>query len=170
MNFGNELSNEQSHLCDLDQSDLAALAPNLYLGSLEGVTRAIERQPDRFSHVLSCINSFPDIPEGVTHLALQIEANPLGGSHAEFQKAVEFIHSGLKLGGVVAVHCEMGTSRSPAVLAAYLTYANGIDLKEAIKQVYDCRQGVQINPWIMGDLKKWAGELPHCPGSISGCD
>lgn len=162
MNFGNELSNEQAQLGNLDQNDLTALTSNLYLGSLEGVTKALERNPERFSHVLSCINFFPNIPQGVEHLSLQIEANPLGGSQAEFQKAVEFIHKGLKCGGPVVVHCELGTNRSPAVIAAYLTYANGIELKDAIKQVYDCRQGAQINPWIMGDLKRWAGELPHC--------
>lgn len=170
MNVGNELSQEHCNLNNLIEDDVTELLPNLFLGSLEGITQAIGKQPDRFTHVLSCINSFPEIPESVVHLYVQIEANPLGGSQAEFQKAVEFIHGGLKFGGPVAVHCEMGTSRSPAVIAAYLTYAKGVQLKDAMKHVYDCRQGVQINPWIMGDLKKWADELPHCHGTAPGSD
>ncbi|MDX1669172.1 MAG: dual specificity protein phosphatase, partial [Limnobacter sp.] len=114
--------------------------------------------PKRFSHILSCADSPDNLPEEVNHLRVNIEPNPMGETKADFQAAVEFIGLGLAEGGDIAVHCEMGTSRSPAVVAAYLIYAQNIELIHAVKHVYESRHGVQINPWILNDLKRWAQE------------
>lgn len=142
-----------------EATQLSLMAPRLYLGSAFDLSQALRQQPQRFSHILSCADSPENIPEKVQHLRVNIEPNPMGESHSEFQSAVEFIAQALAEGGEIAVHCEMGTSRSPAVVAAYLIYAEKVELIHAVKHVYESRHGVQINPWVLNDLKRWADQL-----------
>ena len=52
----------------------------------------------------------------------------------------EFIHSAVKCGERVLIHCRLGIGRSPTMAAAYLVWT-GMPVDEAIRQVELPEQG-----------------------------
>jgi len=51
---------------------------------------------------------------------------------AAIQEAIAFIRTQIQAGRRVLVHCEMGLSRSPAVVVAYLHAVHGMQIEEAV--------------------------------------
>jgi len=54
-------------------------------------------------------------------------------------QSVEVLNALLSAGRTVYVHCNLGMSRSPSVVVAYLVWKRGWDLDEAVDHVTRCR-------------------------------
>ena len=72
-----------------------------------------------------------------------LQENPL----SRYRQAVETIDRLLRGGHTVLVHCKAGISRSPAVVAGYLTSKEGLDPLRAWNLIVSKRPVVEPN-WI----------------------
>src|SRR3990167_6652409 len=71
---------------------------------------------------------------------------------ALIDEAVNFLLDQTARGHRVLVHCEMGVSRSPAIAAAYLHLAQGVELEAAVRQVRAARPGAEPHPALIASL------------------
>jgi len=80
-------------------------------------------------------------------------------------RAMQFIHAQLQLGRRVLVHCEMGISRSPSLVASYLHQYRGLDLDQAIAAVQAVRPIADPHPELIRSLRHYHQQrlqrLPH---------
>lgn len=70
-------------------------------------------------------------------------------------RAMEFIHAQLQLERRVLVHCEMGISRSPSLVASYLHQYLGQDLDQAIASVKAARPIAEPHPELINSLRQY---------------
>jgi dual specificity phosphatase 12 len=68
---------------------------------------------------------------GPNHLVISVDDNEYEDILVHMPKAVEFTHRALEEGGKVLVHCVMGVSRSPTIVAAYREFCVTLPRVEA---------------------------------------
>lgn len=81
-------------------------------------------------------------------------------------EAVNFLLEQTSRGRRVLVHCEMGISRSPAIAAAYLHQALGVELREAWRRVRAARPVADPHPALLVSLASHFGER-DAPADLS---
>jgi len=74
-------------------------------------------------------------PAGITYKGLKLLDVDQTNIAAHFDEVAIFIDSALSGGGKVLVNCQMGMSRSPACVLAYLIIRHDMTMGEAIRQV-----------------------------------
>lgn len=74
-------------------------------------------------------------------------------------EACNFLLDQTARGRRVLVHCEMGVSRSPAIAAAYLHLAQGVDLSQALRSVRAARPVAEPHPALIASLFSHFGTL-----------
>ncbi len=67
-------------------------------------------------------------------------------------QAMDFLHSQLQSGRRVMVHCEMGISRSPALVASYLHQFENLSLDAAISHIQAVRPQAEPHPELVASL------------------
>ena len=102
-------------------------------------------EPDRFS----------DPSTGISRLCIPVHDTNEENLLQHLRETTDFIHEALSSGGKILVHCQVGYSRSPAVVAAYLmeTYELGhIEALAEIKKVRNVspRKGFYNQLYIFG--------------------
>ncbi|XP_018939109.2 dual specificity protein phosphatase 26-like isoform X2 [Cyprinus carpio] len=88
---------------------------------------------------------------GITYMGIDAHDSPTYDMSANFNKAAEFIHTALKRGGKILVHCHVGVSRSATIVLAYLMLKQNMTLVEAIQKVKEGR-GVFPNRGFLRQL------------------
>ncbi|XP_051965130.1 dual specificity protein phosphatase 26-like isoform X2 [Xyrauchen texanus] len=76
---------------------------------------------------------------GITYLGIEAQDSPTFDMSANFNIGAQFIHTALKEGGKILVHCHVGVSRSATVVLAYLMLKHNMTLVEAINTVKEGR-------------------------------
>ena len=71
-------------------------------------------------------------------------------------QAFDFLDRAIEKGDKVLLHCEMGISRSPAILAAYLVVSEGLDADTAIATVQAACPGADPHPALRASLYQLA--------------
>uniref|UniRef100_A0A671MDQ4 Dual specificity protein phosphatase 26 n=2 Tax=Sinocyclocheilus anshuiensis TaxID=1608454 RepID=A0A671MDQ4_9TELE len=125
--------------------------PSLYIEE-----NCAEIRRHRFTHVLNCAHSSRRGGEiydgmGITYMGIDAYDSPTYDMSANFNKAAEFIHTALKEGGKILVHCHVGVSRSATIVLAYLMLKHNMTLVEAIQKVKEGR-GVFPNRGFLRQL------------------
>ncbi|XP_051525878.1 dual specificity protein phosphatase 26-like [Myxocyprinus asiaticus] len=118
--------------------------PNLYIGDMNIAENCAELRRCHFSHVLNCAHSSrrgSEIYEGmgITYLGIEAHDSPTFDMSANFNIGAQFIHTALKGGGKILVHCHVGVSRSATIVLAYLMLKHNMTLVEAINTVKEGR-------------------------------
>jgi rhodanese-related sulfurtransferase len=118
--------------------------PNLWIGSLQGASEALQKPQSSFTHAVSCIEICPRLRQGIVQLHIPVSDNPDESLLAHFQNQ-----------GKVIVHCEQGISRSAALIAAHLIQHEDMNVKQALLAVYSAKPAAKVNPWFVRDLVDW---------------
>ena len=76
--------------------------------------------------------------------------------------ALEFASTAIAKGGVVFAHCHAGSSRSGAVVCAYLMKADGLTFADAFARTRACRSNVKPNAGFRAHLRAFQDSLGGC--------
>lgn len=142
---------------------MSLVLPNLWLGNLD-LTRDFEfLRENKISHVITLLESDYSSPElvaqGVTHMRILIhdlEEEPI---YDIFERTCAFLDNAMKNGGCVYVHCFMGISRSPTIVAAYLIKHCDMTACEALDHLQHVRPIVCPNDGFRKALERWEQQL-----------
>lgn len=149
------------------EEDINKVRSNLWIGSLQGTSGALHNKPSLFARAVSCIEICPELRQGIGQLHISVGDVPSASLLEHFSKSSNYIHQALKNDERIIVHCEMGISRSAALVAAYLIKHENMDVKQALRTVYSARPKAHVNPWFVKNLVQWwqdqAQNLPSEP-------
>jgi protein-tyrosine phosphatase len=153
---------------------MSLILPNLLLGDINGAHDLDFLQKHGITHVLSaleCDFSTPElVAQEVVHMRVLLFDCEDEKISDVFERTTEFIRSALAEGGVVYVHCLMGMSRSPTLVAAYLILEKGMTDGEALEFLHARRSCVDPNA---GFRRALAGlsidKNDYCPGDAIAC-
>ena len=134
------------------------VAPGLFIGNVRGAKRSKRLQTEGITHVLNCSPMVPCFHRDKFHyLELEVYDDSDEDISQHFEAAIAFVREGRAAGGVF-VHCFAGTSRSAALVAAYLVRDEGMGLEDALATVRRARASVRPNAGFMEQLDRWARE------------
>ena len=134
------------------------VAPGLFIGNVRGAKRSKRLQAEGVTHVLNCSPMVPCFHRDKFHyLELEVYDDSDEDISQHFEAAIAFVREGRAAGGVF-VHCFAGTSRSAALVAAYLVREEGMGLEDALATVRRARASVRPNAGFMEQLDRWARE------------
>jgi dual specificity phosphatase 12 len=143
---------------------MSEIMPNLWLGCLDIIYDREFLKENGITHVLSVIEedivSPAMISAHVTHMHVRLPDLHDSPIVDYFQICNGFIEEALSSGGAVYVHCIMGMSRSPTIVAAYLMSKKGLSDKEAIAFIIARRPIVDPNDGFRGALSAF-GKKAH---------
>ncbi len=132
------------------------VAPGLYIGNVRGAKRSKRLQAEGITHILNCSPMVPCFHrDKFCYLELEVYDDSDEDIAQHFEAAIAFVREGRAAGGVF-VHCFAGTSRSAALVAAYLIREEALDLEEALATIKRARASVRPNPGFMEQLAHWA--------------
>jgi protein-tyrosine phosphatase len=141
------------------------LPAKLFLGPL-GLTYDAEFLTSHgITHVVSVLEDDHSTNElvarRVTHMRIRLRDVETEDIFAAFEPATQFIHNALSggsgSGGVVYVHCLMGISRSPTIVAAYLLRYGGYrTVEDVLGFLQKIRPCVCPNEGFVTALERWA--------------
>ena len=101
--------------------NVSKILPFLFLGGQEGTTEKAMEKSLNISHIVSlCSESRPHFPEDFVYLNLGIADSPQANILKVLEPSFEAINAAKNAGGCCLVHCQVGMSRSSAVVLAYL--------------------------------------------------
>ena len=139
---------------------MSLILPNLWLGNLDILHDAEFLTENNITHVISLleieVTTWQMVKRKIKQMSIKIydaDDAPIGDV---FEATTAFIDNALTEGGAVYVHCLMGMSRSPTIVAAYLIKKHGMTAKEAIDYLQSLRPIVDPNPGFRDALEKWA--------------
>ena len=146
-------------------SGVSEIVFGIFIGS--GRDGRDEQQIGRFHTILNCAKDWPALskrPENViTYLHLPLLDQPTS-MLASFLPPIFSVLDAAK--GQVLVHCIKGSSRSPAIVAAYLIARRGYSALGAVKLLCERRDSVCINPGFLLDLLAIESEYERGCSSI----
>ncbi|XP_066500409.1 dual specificity protein phosphatase 26-like [Hoplias malabaricus] len=130
--------------------------PRLYIGDMDSAENRSELRRRNFTHVLNCAHSSRRGAEfydgmGITYLGIEAHDSPAYDMSVNFDTAAAFIHSALRGGGKILVHCHVGVSRSATIVLAYMMLKQNMTLVEAINTVKEGR-GIIPNKGFLRQL------------------
>lgn len=110
------------------------------------------------THVLSVCEQMVDVPGDMVYEWYKTEDVCTFDISKHFEKAVRFLRDVRRRGGVVLVHCYAGSSRSVAIVAAYMVWC-GWDLQAALREIRGVREAACPNEGFLERLAEWEREI-----------
>jgi hypothetical protein len=146
------------------RSCIQEVVPNLCITNYFGAKKMAQLQQARISHVVICADELPPVfPSDFAYLKLTGLVDNTGTSLKPYlQAALPWIQAALDAGGRVLLHCASGSSRSGAVLTAYLMWHHHMAVDEALALARRCRPILVPNPGFYEQLKASDSWLPGC--------
>ncbi|WP_210397498.1 dual specificity protein phosphatase family protein [Motiliproteus sediminis] len=129
------------------------VTPSLAVGSRLDAADAEQLQRHDIRAVLSLAPAAR--PRGIwCQLHLQMaDRQPIPDT--TIRRAMEFIHAQQQLGRRVLVHCEMGISRSPSLIASYLHQYQQMELEQAVALIKQARPQAEPHPELLASLRDY---------------
>jgi protein-tyrosine phosphatase len=136
----------------------------LYLGNqLTANSRSFLKE-NKIRYIVNCAYDPMEYNEeisGINYLQLPLKDEPSQRLLPYFKHVVEFIQESLKHGPVL-VHCELGISRSPSMIVAYLLATKGMNVQEAFQHLSSFSPSVNPLPSFRKELLEfWKQTLSH---------
>ncbi|KAF8181236.1 protein-tyrosine phosphatase-like protein [Mycena galopus ATCC 62051] len=116
----------------------AIIEAKLYLGNLVAARSQRALTERRITHVLSvCTDPISaELPQsGIQHMRIPIEDVDYADLLIHLPSACQFIDIAIRSGGAILVHDIQGSSRSAAVVAAYLMWAYRLCATKALETI-----------------------------------
>ena len=144
------------YAADRRGEDASEVFPNVFISSLSTSKNKPFLKSLGITHILPVGFGFKAVfPEDFKYLVLgDIADNPSACIIRVFEQSSAFISQGV-LQGKVLVHCQMGMSRSGAVVAAFLMKCHSLRLKEALRTLRQRRPCVKPNKGFMEQLREY---------------
>ncbi|KAF8868859.1 protein-tyrosine phosphatase-like protein [Mucidula mucida] len=118
---------------------------------------SVLRQKHGITHVLSVLEEDMSVSlDSERHLIVKVKDNESADLISHFPATCEFIDDALTAGGRVLVHCALGLSRSPTVIAAYLIRKRGLSVEEALALIRKSRELIMPNDGFLKQLNEYA--------------
>jgi protein-tyrosine phosphatase len=140
---------------------MSEIVDGLLLGGLDLLYDLEFLREHKITHVLTIMDEDLCTPAmlatRVTHMTVRIndlDTEPIGDY---FEVCREFISDAINSGGAVFVHCLMGISRSPTIVAAYLMTTRSWDAEKALALIRAQRPIIDPNDGFrkaLGIIKK----------------
>jgi hypothetical protein len=128
---------------------MSLILPNLWLGDINGCYDLDFLLSRKITHVLTALEaSFSTLElviAQVCHMNVVLHDSERQPISDVFEQTTNFIRSALQSGGTMYVHCLMGMSRSPTLVAAYLITEKGMTDEEALNYLQSVRPIVDPN-------------------------
>jgi hypothetical protein len=128
------------------------IVPYLWLGGLDFDEKFI--QAHNIKYIISLCQSSAVLP-GVGYIDLLCEDTRDANISQYFQSSANFIHKARQKEEAVLVHCGMGWSRSPTIVAAYLISHEHMSYKDAMALLVKKRPRVEPNDGFLTQLQAW---------------
>ncbi|KAJ7224147.1 phosphatases II [Mycena pura] len=126
----------------------------LYLGDLFTAMSSKVKSKHSITHIVSVGPDYPST--GPEHLVVSVDDEAHENLLQHLNTACQFIQKALDSNGRVLVHCMMGVSRSPTVVAAYLMKTQGMTVSQAIRTIKHQRPQIHPNAGFMEQLDIFA--------------
>lgn len=133
----------------------------LYLGSYYNVTNKKDIEEMKTKYILNCASECKNLYEcDLTYHRLDLQDNPGFDITPVLNEAIDFINKAHSKGdGSVIVHCQLGKSRSSAVVIAYLIKEMKYTTDEAYKFLKKKRQMIMPNLGFMRQLREFEASI-----------
>jgi dual specificity phosphatase 12 len=138
---------------------MSCILPSLWLGNLDILHDFEFLKENKITHVVTVLerdySTHSMAALGISQMTVKMydsDAEPIGGA---FPATTAFIQMALESGGAVYVHCLMGMSRSPTIVAAYLIAEKGFSADKALAFLTGIRPIVDPNAGFRQALKDW---------------
>ncbi len=128
----------------------------LYQGKGMQATNPKVVQDLKITHIINITKEHNnEFPEKITYLRLPIDDEKGSNLLKYFEETSKFIENALNKKGVVFVHCNLGVSRSSAVVLAYLMKSQTINLEDAFSFLKSRRSCAKPNIGFLAQLSEW---------------
>ena len=136
------------------RSELQEVVPNLWITNFFGAKNWRKLAQVGIDHVLICADELPAVfADRLVYLRLAgLTDNTTTALLPHLELALPFIDDVRARGGRVLLHCASGSSRSGAVLVAYLTFALHLSVDQALAAAQAARPLVQPNSGFIEQL------------------
>ncbi len=132
---------------------MSRVLPNVYLGTLEDAEQLAFANPRQISTVISlCREPVEERSPEVCYLQFPVIDNraiPLPLLNAIVAAMERYARE-----GAVLLHCPMGISRSPAILAAYLDHIGFRRYREALRFLATIRPQIDPSPVLVRSIAR----------------
>jgi dual specificity phosphatase 12 len=144
---------------------MSEILPRLLLGGADLLYDLEFLHEYKITHVLTIMDEDICTPAmiaaRVTHMTVRlddVETAPIGDY---FAGCISFIRDALGGGGAVFVHCLMGISRSPTMVAAFLMKTQGLNAEKALEFIRARRPIIDPNQGFRKALQNLFSELEN---------
>lgn len=119
----------------------------LYIGNKPGARNRALLHEHNIKRVVQIqdTETRPFFPGQFKYLTFDVFDESFGNISAVLPLALPFISQGIEMQESVFVHCDAGSSRSGAVIVAYLMASRGLSYVEGLKQARDARACIAPN-------------------------
>ena len=139
---------------------MSEILPGLFLGGIDPTYDFEFLRTAGITHVLSIFeadhSTHAMVTCGVLHMTIKMYDSDAEPIYDVFPQACAFIEDALTSGGAVYIHCLMGISRSPTLVAAYLMKTKLMTANEALTFLVQRRPIVSPNDGFRAALERWA--------------
>ncbi|CAG8681109.1 13894_t:CDS:2, partial [Dentiscutata heterogama] len=137
------------------------ILPRLYLGSKRAALNKDWLKYHKITNILTIsTNIRPRFPDSFVYKVVSIKDSEFQNISKYFEETFMFIQNVLdQEDRSILVHCEMGISRSPSVVIAYIMKSQKKSLKNALALVQEKRPIVLPNAGFYKQLKEFEKEI-----------
>ncbi|CAG8643175.1 2286_t:CDS:2, partial [Dentiscutata heterogama] len=156
----NENLNE-SQIKQINDDFAIEIIPRLYLGSKRAALDEDWLKYNKITDILTVAQDIkPRFPKSFVYKVIPIRDSESQDISKYFEETFMFIQNVLdQEDRRILVHCEMGISRSPTVVIAYIMRSQKKSLKEAVIFVKERKSFVRPNSGFYRQLKEFGSEL-----------
>lgn len=151
---------------DLRESFYSQVNENLYLGAKPDVERAIELKEEGITHIVSCLpeadrSKMEFLQNDFCHLFLGVHDGIQQDIGSSFPPFFDYVSTAIANDrkARLFVHCEVGVSRSPTLVIAFLMKLKALSFLDAYYRVRSKRSQVLPNIGFASQLQKLEHEL-----------